>query len=494
MATISMRPISSVGFRYDHAQHLLNRAGFGGTPAEIQRLVGMGPRAAVDFLVDFDAIEDRPPELKLDPDIMRPPTPEERQAYRRARRANDEKALGEFRKKRMERQRADRQQLVDLRQWWFDRMATTPRPLEEKLTLLWHDHFAVNYRGCEDAYLLYQQNQMFRKHAAGSFADLARGIIRDPAMIVFLNNDRNRKQSPNENLARELMELFTLGVGNYREADIKEGARALTGYHRDDNKFRFAQAQHDESTKTILGNRGPFDGDAFVSICLAQTACSEFIAFKLYRHFVADVPDFDDLTSEQESVVKRLAADLRRHQYQLKPVLKELFLSEHFYDPAVRGQKIKSPVALVVGMLRVLDTPDRDTRILNYALKTMGQELFNPPNVAGWPGGRAWINTSTLFIRQNLATYLITGKPPAGTRWNRKNINYDATRLIASLDKPTPEAVVDHLMSVLLGAAGNKTRRQTLLKFLADHENRITNDSLIALLCLITAMPEFQLC
>jgi len=494
MVTTSMRAISPRAFSYDQAQHLLNRAGFGGTPQQIQSLVAMGPQAAVDHLVDYDATDYDAPEAPVRDDIMRPLTPKERAEYARARRENDEEALAKFRQMRNERQREDRQQLQAMREWWFDRMIATPRPLEEKLTLLWHDHFAVNYRGCEDSYLLYKQNQLFRQHAAGSFADLARGIITDPATIVFLNNDRNRKQSPNENLARELMELFTLGVGNYTEQDIKEGARALTGYTRQDNDFQFKQNWHDPSTKTILGNRGTFDGADFVNICLAQRACSEYIAFKLYRHFVADVPDVDDMTREQKFVVTQLGRDLRRHEYDLKPVLKQMFLSEHFYDDGVRGQKIKSPTALIVGLVRVLDTPERNARILNGAMRTMGQELFNPPNVAGWPGGRAWINTSTMFIRQNLATYLITGKPPTGSRWNRKSINYDAMTLIASLDQPTPEAVVDHLMAVLLGAAATKSRRLTLLKFLADHDNRITNDSLIALLCLITAMPEFQLC
>jgi uncharacterized protein (DUF1800 family) len=495
MPTSSLRNITNDRWDFLHARHLLERAGFGGSARQIQALVAMGPIRAVEHLVDDRNVgETDLPEAPIDPDVMRPLTPAERAAYRKARRSRDEKTLARFQAERMARQKQDRKQLRDLRSWWFDRMVRTTRPLREKLVLLWHGHFAVSYRGCEDAYLLFKQNQFFRDHANGSFADLVAGIVRDPAMIVFLNNDRNRKGAPNENLARELMELFTLGVGNYTEQDIRQGARALTGYTRRDNDFYFAKNQHDAGTKVILGKRGPFDGDTFARICLTRPACTRFVAFKLYKHFVADVDDYDDLDPVQQHVVRGLARELRLNRYALKPVLRKLLLSEHFYSDPVRGAKIKSPVELAVGMLRVLQTPTRDRRVLASALRMMGQELFNPPNVAGWPGGRAWINTSTLFIRQNLATYLITGKPPAGTGWSRKDIDYDATKLIAAIDRPAPAGVVDHLADLLLGDGVTNARKKQLVRFIADHDDRLTNDTLIALLCLITALPEFQLC
>ncbi len=495
MVTTSLRNITNDRWDFLAAQHLLNRAGFGGTPRQIQALVAMGPIDAVNHLVDYEnAAEVDLPDAQADPDIMRPPTPEQRKAYAEARRNRDEKKLAEFQARRMERQRQDRRQIRDLRDWWIGRMIRTARPLQEKLTLLWHGHFAVNYRGCEDSYLLYRQNQFFRENAAGNFEDLVVGIVRDPAMLVFLNNDRNVKRSPNENLARELMELFTLGEGNYTEHDIKQGARALTGYTRRDNDFHLNQRAHDSGTKTIFGKRGPFDGEQFARLCLMQPACLKFIAFKLYKHFVADVDSFESLTGPQRAVVDGLARELRTGRYELKPVLKTLLLSEHFYDKHVRGAKIKSPVELVVGMVRVLETPVRDRKLLADAMRLMGQQLFNPPNVAGWPGGKAWINTSTLFIRQNLATYLITGRPPFNSKWSRKQINYDATALIDHLKKPEPEAVIDHLTTVLLGAHASEPRRKRLRNFIDDHGGRINNDTLIAALCLITAMPEFQLC
>ncbi len=495
MASTSLKPIAAKRFGYLEAQHLLNRAAFGGTPTQVQALVSMGPAKAVDYLVDYEKVDDAYlPSPDADADIWAPPSKEEQELRRKAYRENKEEARAKVQAIRQQKQGQDRRQLAKLQQWWVDRMIATPRPLQEKLTLLWHNHFAVNYRGCEDSYLLLQQNEMFRDHAHGSFADLARGIVRDPAMLVFLNNDQNNKRKPNENLARELMELFTLGVGNYTEQDIKQGARALTGYTRRDNDFHFNKGQHDPGTKTILGKTGKFNGDDFAELCLAHKACPRFVAYKLYKEFVADVPKLQHVAGEQKRMIGRLGYMVRHHKYRLKPVLKTVFRSEHFYDDAVRGSKIKSPVELTVGLVRTLNTPQRSGRLLTDAMRMMGQEVFNPPNVAGWPGGKSWVNTSTMFIRQNLATYLITGKPPFNSGWSRKQMNYDATALIGDLDKPTADAVVGRLSDVLLGSAATSQRRTQLRQFLKDHNDRVTNDTLIALLCLITAMPEYQLC
>ncbi len=499
MASASLQPIRADRFGYDQARHLLNRAGFGGTGQQIQALASLGCAEAVDHIVDYEKtpMDNLPvsgpgagPEI--DPDVMRPRSESERRELREARRRRDESVLARYQAMRMQAQARDRRQLLTLQQWWLDRMIRTPGPLEEKLTLLWHDHFATHYRGCEDAYLLYRQNELFRGRAT-DFAALVRGIVRDPAMLVFLNNDRNHKARPNENLARELMELFTLGEGNYTEQDIKQGARALTGYTRRDNDFYFARYRHDDSTKQIFGRRGAFDGDDLAKLCLGQRACAEYLAFKLYGHFVADVTNPAEADEAQRRVITQLAGRLRQHRYQLKPVLKELFRSEHFYDGSVVGSKIKSPVELTVGLVRTLQTPRRDASLLLDAMAMMGQELFNPPNVSGFATGRAWINTSTLFIRQNLATYLITGRRPTGDDWTRDDIDYDPRKLVEHLPRQSPEAVVDALMGLLLSDPAVE-RRERLLKFSAAHGNRITPDTLTAMLCLITAMPEYQLC
>lgn len=489
----SLSPIRPDAFGFAQARHLLQRAAFGGSYAQIRQLVEMGLDAAVESLVGYDGSPDVA-EPGLDPDLIRPPTEEERREMMAARRAGDEEKLEQLRDERQRRLNQDRRQFQSLRRWWLEVMLDTPAPLREKLTLLWHSHFATKYRNVQDAYLLYQQNVMFRTHAR-DFAALARGIVRDPAMLRFLNNDRNVARRPNENLARELMELFTLGEGNYSEADIKNGARSLTGYHVRDNDFQFNRRAHDGGQKTILGRSGAFDGDAFVDLLLKQKACAQHVALKLYRHFVADVPDrIEGVEGPSRLVINRLATMIEAKGFDLRPVLATLFKSEHFYDPSVVGQMIKSPAQLIVGTQAVLGTPRRDAGALSETLRAMGQALFDPPSVAGWEGGRGWINTSTLFIRQNAATYLITGKDPRRNDWRHGRMNYDATALLEGLPQRTPEAVVDRCVDLLLGPHVPAARREPLVRFLREREKGVTNDSVIALLLLITAMPEYQLC
>lgn len=492
MVDSSLKPFPAAEFGFAEAQHLLFRAGFGGTAEQIAAIQRMGLGRAVDYLVDYEQLSTQGlDEPEIDPDLIRPFTREEQTAQRQARQKGDEAELGKFRALRNQALARDQVQLAGLQNWWLRRMILTPRPLEENLSLLWHSHLATGYRSVEDAYVMWVQNQFIRENAAGSFATLALGIIRDPAMLIYLNNNRNLRARPNENLARELMELFTLGEGNYTEADIKDGARALTGYMVQDHDFVFRRNQHDPDEKTILGVTGPHAGEDFVKILLAQPACAEFIAYKLYRHFVADVQR-DRLPESALPVIRGLAMELRLQQYELKPVLKKLFASRHFYDAAIRGAKIKSPIQLIVQQIRSLHTPARDVDKLLDAARLMGMDLFQPPNVAGWPGGRAWINTSTLFARQNTATYLITGKAPYGD-WDRSRIHYDPMPLLETLDKRTPEAVTRHLAQLALGSASTPARVGELRDFMKKHNDAITPDMLIAMLSLLTAMPEYQL-
>jgi uncharacterized protein (DUF1800 family) len=241
MPITSLKPLNAQDFDYWKAQHLLNRAGFGGTPAQARALANMGLDAAVDYVVDYEKVDVEPITAdQFDKDIMRPANAEQRMEIEQARRSGNEALLEKFRQEREQRQMADRRQIAEMQKWWLKRIIETPRPLEEKMTLFWHGHFATGYRSIEDSYHMFQQNQFFRANATGSFADLVYGIVRDPAMLRYLNNDQSRKEKPNENLARELMELFTLGEGNlYTEADIKEGARALTGNTFEDDRFVF---------------------------------------------------------------------------------------------------------------------------------------------------------------------------------------------------------------------------------------------------------------
>ncbi len=492
----SLKPFRAGDFGEPQARHLLNRAAFGGDRRQVLAVADMGLKRAVEHLVNYGDIDvSDAPTPRVDADLIMPPTPQQRKMMRRARGESDPKMKEQARMMRQERRQSDRQQHQELRRWWLAHMVSTPRPLEEKLTLLWHGHFATNYRTVRDSFLMFQQNVLLRRQACGSFADLAVGIIHDPAMIRFLDNHNNRKQKPNENLARELMELFTLGEGNYTEQDIKQGARALTGYTFRDNDFHFAKNMHDPGPKTILGQRGRFDGDDFVRILLRHKACPQFIGYKLYKHFVADV-EYEHVSAAPSArrAIEQLARLLVRHEYQIKPVLKALFTSQHFYDASIVGNKIKSPSQLVVGTMRMLNLPVRDLDTMIDGMRLMGQALFDPPSVAGWDGGRSWISTSTLFVRQNLCAYMISGKRPDGRGWRRSDVDYDPMPLLEGAAGTGPEAVVDHLMSSLLADSVPAQRRQQLLSFLEQRSGPIRPDTVIALLLLITAMPEYQLC
>lgn len=494
----SLSPIQPERFGPAQARHLLLRAGFGGGPGRIAELTGLGLDAAVRSLIDA-ALQPQPAtDPGIDPDVIRPPTPEEEATFLRARRDNDEAARSEVRRIINERQAQDRRMIGDLRRWWLGLMIDTKAPLRENLVLLWHSHFASRHRNVRDTYLMYQQNRTFREHAAGSFADLARAVVHDPAMLKFLNNDQNNKRKPNENLAREFMELFTLGEGNYTEKDIKQGARALTGYGVEDNDFVFRENRHDDAKKTVLGESGKLDGEGFVDVLLDQPACPRYIALKLYRHFVADVSDYlDRVPAENREVVLRMAVMLRKNGYRVAPVLETLFKSRHFYDPAIVGRKIKSPAQLVAGTAVTLGTPGAPTRSLGTlgdGMNIMGQSLFDPPSVAGWSGGRSWINTSTLFTRQNICAYLVTGKDPRKEKWSRDQLGYDPMPLIAGVDHEDTAAVVDYVVNFMLGDHTPAPRREPLYTFMRERNKGITRDSLVALLTLVTAMPEYQLC
>jgi uncharacterized protein (DUF1800 family) len=501
-----MNAIKKSAFGYEQARHLLWRAGFGGPPSQIQLLASWGPERAVDYLINYESVNFEAVAMnRFDKDIMRPPTKEEQQLAQRARRAQDEDALAKIRSERMEREKKDREQMKSLQKWWFERMVSTPRPLEEKLTLFWHGHFATSYRTIEDSYHLFKQNQTLRQNAAGNFGKLLAAIIHDPAMLAYLNNNQSRKGKPNENLAREIMELFSLGIGSYSEQDIKEGARALTGYTYEDDDFVFHKNEHDDNAKSILGRSGKIDGDEFVRIILAQEACPRFIARKLYKHFVADIPPLDSADGDRnldefhKHAIADLAGELRRSNYELKPVLKRMFLSEHFYDERIVGQQIKSPVELVVGAIRSFNTPLRDQSLLLDVMDRMGQDIFYPPSVKGWDGGRSWINTSTLYVRQNTLTYLLTGKKPAGFDALAATEKFDSSAVLGELTKADPGAerdatkVAEYLLRLCLGAAPDDAR-SALVAFAAKSGEAVTPDVVTGMLLIITAMPEYQLC
>lgn len=503
-----MKPIPRAGFGTREAAHLLNRAGFGGTPDQVGLIARWGPDRAVEHLIGFTETSYPPPKAdEFESDIMTAPTPEQQLAIRRARQSGDEAVLEAARLSRQDRQRRDRRQIRNMQQWWLTRMIETDRPLEEKMTLFFHGHFATGYRTIENSYHMFVQNQLFRAHATGNFADLCFRIIRDPAMLAYLDNNESNKDHPNENLAREFMELFTLGEGvAYTENDIKEGARALTGYSFHENDFVMLRNAHDTGSKHILGQRGQFNGDDFVRIVLGRTECSEYICYKLYRYFVSAMSDGP--TREQERYIKGLARLLRDSRYELAPVLETMFKSRHFYDVAVRGSQIKSPVQLIVQAIRSMKVPPADLSVLVEALGLMGQNLFQPPSVKGWDGGRSWINTSTLFVRQNVLVYLLTGRLPGASPALGARTKFDGLRLLRPLvDTADPDTASDakitieqavmqlmHLCLPPIDQEPDESQMATLIKYAQEQGTDVTNELVIELLCLITALPEYQLC
>jgi len=280
-------------------------------------------------------------------------------------------------------------------------MLTTPAPLLEKMTLFWHGHFATSGLKVRSPYKLWQQNETFRRHALGNFARLTKAISRDPAMMVYLDLQTSHPEHPNENFAREVMELFTLGEGNYSEADIKESARAFTGYRIDRfEEFRFVKNQFDGGTKTFLQQTGNWNGDQIIDIILKQPAAGKFISSKLWKFFAYEDPD--------PQLIGKLA-ELFRQNYEVRRLLETVFSSEEFYSQRARDAIVKSPVQYVVESGRTLGVNLPGGRTLFAVYQRLGQVPFFPPNVKGWDGGKSWINTATLTFRYQLARQLVLG-------------------------------------------------------------------------------------
>ena len=364
----------------DDARHLLSRIGFAATNADIQAFAKMTWFEAADQLVKGAtsvAVTPALPwvdELPLSPAKQQTMSREENQAERRR---NNERTF-------------------ELRDWWFREMLNTPSPLTEKMTLFWHNHFATSQQKVRFAAYIYRQNTLLRRNALGNFANMLHEMSRDPAMLIYQDGANSRKQQPNENFGREVMELFTLGEGNYTEKDIKEVARAFTGWSvdRETGQFMFCKAIHDYNDKTIFGKTGNFEGDQVLDMILNRPETARFITDKVWREFVSPKPD--------EREVKQLAAIFQASGYNIGKLMRLILSSDAFYTLDNRATLIKSPVEFVVGTLKTFDieTPNLKPFVLTAAL--VGQNVFAPPNVKGWPDGEAWINTATLLGRKQL--------------------------------------------------------------------------------------------
>jgi len=364
--------------------HLHSRFGFGLTPAEWQKQQSQSVDRAVTQLLK-DARRQKPiaPPDESIPDNIRTMSDEER---------------AEIIKDRL-------LSVATINADWLSRMADPEAsPLLERVCLFWHGHFACDIKsgGLAASYL-----NTIRQHALGHFGDLAKGIAREPAMIRYLNNQQNRKQSPNENFARELLELFTIGRGNYTEQDIKEAARAFTGWSSNfDGTFRFRRFAHDYGTKTFMGRTGKWDGDDIIDIILEQRATAAFLAGKMYRYFVNPTDD--------QQRISEIADKLYDSGYHIGETLEYMMRSDWFYAPQHWRAQIKSPVELIAGLMRSLGIQTEEPLSLIYLQRVLGQVLFKPPNVAGWPGGRHWIDNATLMARLNLPSVMILGSGMVG--------------------------------------------------------------------------------
>jgi uncharacterized protein (DUF1800 family) len=409
-----LSPIPSANWNYDTAAHLLERAGFGGMPTQIQTLAEMGAAEAVAYLVRFDASTNSHLSAFDHSGIHDPglePFPPSRPATTSLAKETGE-ALGIRVKPTGNRRlqpvvnkffywlRASRLETERVAYWWANRMVSSETPLQEKMALFWHGHYAVNEGKVRDYRKLLNELELFHAMGTGSFRDLMLAVAQDPGMLAFLDAGVNVKGAPNENFAREIMELFTMGVGNYSEGDIREAARAFTGWNFVDLEFVFNEDLHDDGVKTFLGRTGKFDGEDIIDIIMEQPVTAEYIAGKLYRFFVRD-----NLSPALQS---KLGSVFRNADYEISALLETVFLSRDFYSQASVGTHIKSPVELAVSTYRKLGlneapgVPD-----FNRSTGALGQTLFRPPTVAGWAGGRSWITPGLLLARGNFARDLL---------------------------------------------------------------------------------------
>jgi hypothetical protein len=403
-----LTPVAASDWNADRAQHLLERAGFGGTPEEIQALAKLTPSQAVARLVHFEGVGtgNLPPFDHSgihDPGLE--PFPPSRPAVTDLAKEKGEalgikvKAGGNRRLQPIVDEffywlRASALETNRVAYWWADRMLDTPRPLQEKMALFWHGHFVSNEAKVRDYRKLLNQLELFQKQGLGNFRDLTLAVAQDPAMLSFLDAGVNVKGASNENFAREIMELFTMGVGHYTEKDIREAARAFTGWNYVDTKFVVNRDQHDDGEKTFLGKSGRFDGVDVIDIIMQQPATADYIAGKLYRFFVRE-----ELSPELQ---QQLGSVLRQNHYQIPPLLEKIFLSRDFYSQASVGTRIMGPVELAVatykklGLKNVPGVPD-----FNLVTGALGQQLFGAPTVAGWAQGQSWITPGLLLERGN---------------------------------------------------------------------------------------------
>ena len=405
----------------EDARHLLERTGLGAHPSEVKKLIGLTRSKAISHILenlDGTKITVDPPEFMSAqhfPDywIRWDYEESERQAFRISR----------------------DQEMGDFRTWWIRELISTPNPQAERLLLLWHNHFVTAYSGVqEEVHAIAKQHWTMRELGHTNFRSLAKAMIRDPAMLNYLDNDRSRKEQPNENLARELMELFVLGEGNYTENDVKEVARALTGYgyNRIRNlEFEFKPWDHDKGRKSILGQRGRFKGEQVVDILLAKPEAAEFITKRFWSVYISE---FNNAPDE----ISRIAAIFRDSDYDIVVLLRTVLTSKYFWSNENRATVVKSPIDLLIGTIRTTGILPEWWSTIPNRLATIGQNLYEAPNVAGWPGGADWMTPSRLLLRSEMISDLLDANPilsPSDLVQSNVSPDDDDTSMVSSKEE-----------------------------------------------------------
>lgn len=434
--------MATIPWTEENAAHLLRRAGFGGTGQEIADAVRDGLDATVDKLVDYESIST----AALDA--------------------------------RITRQALNLTNFGGITRWWITRLIYSPRPLEERMTLFWHDHFATGASKVNQAELMLKQNQLFRTHALGNFTNFTIEVSKDPAMLIWLDNFTSRKESPNENYGRELLELFTLGQGFYSELDVYSAAKAFTGwtFRRSTYEFQFVPQWHDDTQKDFLGRVGNWNGDDVVKIACGEFAHGRLITSKLFGLFAYE--------NAPPAVVDPFAEIYINSGTDVKVLVRAILKSEAMYSPQALWSRIKSPIdhAVIAARQLLLDN-DTLARSMSGALTIEGQTLFNPPDVAGWDGGLAWINSGALLSRMNLSNGLAA--------------LVHVSQLTAGETVTTPAQLVDVFLRRLGPVPVNPAVREEMIRYVSPNGALPTGNSLVikgrGLAHMILSLPEWQM-
>jgi uncharacterized protein (DUF1800 family) len=452
------RPTAENPWDLKKVGHFYRRAGFGATFDELQRGLSDGPARTIDRMLNggpADADFEKTSEFMATERSLPAGTPG-----------------------------------VQLAAWWLYRMLRTPHPLREKLTLFWHNHFATSLAKVQNARFMLGQYRLMHRHALGSFREMLQEMSVDPAMMVWLDTNQSKKGKPNENYARELMELFSLGIGNYTETDIREAAKAFTGYDIKAGKMKFEEKQHDDGEKKVFGKSGAFKGPDIVNLCLEKPSCPRFIVGKLYRFLVNETEPLS------EDLLAPLAEQYRKSAFDTGKLVETILRSNAFFSPVAYRHRVKSPVDFAVGIVRGLEGNVGPLN-LAAAMESLGQVLFAPPSVKGWDGGPTWLNGQTLLFRQNLALSLTSTED---TRFGRR---CDPVAVLAKHGKSADADAVDFILTVFLQNDVPADAKSKLLEYLAKSKatkyppywsaDDVSAHRLRTVAHLTLTLPEFQL-